>query len=156
MTTARFSHNQCPHPSTKAARAKCRAALRAAAGPADSASKAKTTRPVVVVPPAAEKPAATEAREETCTKCAEAYVTTAAEVIDVDPLCDNCTPGVEITPETWRQHKDTPASIYLVGVAEPIAAQAITGWSIKFLQYTDADGKRLQRIEAFTVERVTV
>ncbi|MFD5509454.1 hypothetical protein ACFWIB_16965 [Streptomyces sp. NPDC127051] len=153
MTTARFSHSQCPHPSTKAARAKCRAALRAAAEPvAAAALKAATEKPVAAV-----TPAVAVAREETCTKCSEAYVTTVPEAADVDPLCDDCTApaGIEITPETWREHKDKPASVYLVGVEEPVAAQQLTGWSIKFLQFTDAEGKR-QRIESSTVERVTV
>ncbi|MFJ3927943.1 hypothetical protein [Streptomyces sp. NPDC090022] len=163
MTKARFSHAQCPHPSTKVARAKCRAALRAAAAPADTASKAKAEKsPVAVVAAAAETAPApvAVAREETCGKCGEAYVTTAAESIDVDPLCDPCVAAlsgaaVEITPETWRDHKDKPASIYVAGVEEPFEAQCITGYSIKFLQFTDAEGKR-QRIPASTVERVTV
>ncbi|MFD9077541.1 hypothetical protein [Streptomyces erythrochromogenes] len=153
MTTARFSHSQCPHPSTKVARAKCRAALRAAAEPvAAAALKAATEKPVAAV-----TPAVSPAREETCTKCSEAYVTTAPEAVEVDPLCDDCTApaGIEITPETWRDHTNKPASIYVAGVEEPFAAQSITGYSIKFLQFTDSDGKR-QRIAATTVERVTV
>ncbi|MEU2830173.1 hypothetical protein ABZ667_16110 [Streptomyces lavendulae] len=166
MTTARFSHSQCPHPSTKAARAACRAALRAAAAPADTASKAKVAVAASAAAETAPAAAVAVAREETCTKCSEAYVTTAPEVIDVDPLCDDCTTSdvvtndaatssVEITTDTWREHKDKPASIYVVGVEESIAAQSITGYSIKFLQFTDSDGKR-QRIAATTVERVTV
>ncbi|MFD9616676.1 hypothetical protein ACFWB2_05195 [Streptomyces virginiae] len=153
MTNARFSHTACEHPSTKAARAKCRAALRAAAEPvAAAALKAATEKSVAAV-----TPAVSPAREETCTKCSEAYVTTAPEAVDVDPLCDNCTAsaGIEITPETWRDHTNKPASIYVAGVEEPVAAQQLTGWSIKFLQFTDVEGKR-QRIESSTVERVTV
>ncbi|MFE3860952.1 hypothetical protein ACFXPT_10985 [Streptomyces goshikiensis] len=100
------------------------------------------------------------AREEVCGKCGEAYVTTAPESIDVDPLCDPCVAAlsgaaVEVTPDTWRDHTNKPASIFVAGVEEPFAAQAITGYSIKFLQFTDSDGKR-QRIAATTVERVTV
>lgn len=163
MTTARFSHAQCPHPSTKAARAKCRAALRAAAAPADTASKAKADKPRVAASPATETaPAApvAVAREEVCGKCGEAYVTTAPESIDVDPLCDPCVSAlsdaaVEVTPDTWRDHTNKPASIFVVGVEEPFAAQAITGYSIKFLQFVDAEGAK-RRIPATTVERVTV
>ncbi|MFF9979868.1 hypothetical protein [Streptomyces erythrochromogenes] len=161
MTTARFSHSQCPHPSTKAARAKCRAALRAAAAPANEALKVKAAKSPVAVAAAPETAPApvVVAREETCTKCGEAYVTTAPEAVDVDPLCDPCAApaesAVEITPETWREHKDQSARIYVAGVEEPFEAVCITGYSIKFLQFTDAEGKR-QRIPASTVERVTV
>ncbi|MGW0750273.1 hypothetical protein [Streptomyces sp. NPDC002587] len=157
MTKARFSHAQCPHPSTKAARAKCRAALRAAAEPVAAAAlrAGKETKPATA--PVVVTPAISPAREETCTKCGEAYVTTTPVVIDVDPLCYPCTPAaaVEITPDNWREHKSQPASVYVVGVAEPFAAQSITGYSIKFLQFTDLEGKR-QRIPVSTVERVTV
>ncbi|WP_328770452.1 hypothetical protein [Streptomyces sp. NBC_00286] len=65
------------------------------------------------------------------------------------------TAPVEITPETWRGHKETPAQVCVKGVEQPFAAQAVTGCSIKFLQFTDTEGER-QRIPASTVERVTV
>lgn len=151
MTKTRFSHAACEHPSTKAARAKCRKEMR---GEAVAASAPK---PVAVTPTkkkdprkvaAAPKPAAVVTVE-----------TPTADVVtnDVSNAAPETAPAgpVEITPDTWRDHKDAAALVHINGVAEPFAAQCITGWSIKFLQFTDAEGKR-QRIPASAVERVTV
>lgn len=144
MTKTRFSHAACEHPSTKAARAKCRKEMRG------EAVAASTPKPVAVTPTkkkdprkaAAPKPATVETPAEGVSSADTPETPAAAE-------------PVEITPDTWRDHKDKAASVYINGVAEPFAAQCITGWSIKFLQFTDAEGKR-QRIPASTVERVTV
>lgn len=133
MTKTRFSHAACQHPSTKAGRAACRKALRAAAAPqTESASKPATAA-------AAKKDPTKKAASET------------PAPVETAPAAE----PVEINSDTWREHKDKAASVYINGVAEPFAAQCITGWSIKFLQFTDSEGKR-QRIPASTVERVTV
>ncbi|MCX4763250.1 hypothetical protein OG562_20210 [Streptomyces sp. NBC_01275] len=78
-----------------------------------------------------------------------------AGVAQTEPAAAPVAAPVEITSETWKEHKGTAASIFVKGVEEPFAAQSITGWSIKFLQFNDADGKR-QQIPVSTVERVTV
>ncbi|WP_339152563.1 hypothetical protein WID27_17930 [Streptomyces sp. F41] len=153
MTKTRFSHAACEHPSTKAARAKCRKEMRGEA----VASAASTPKPVAVTPTkkkdprkvaAASKPAPVETPAvETTPDSAPTQPETPAAASPMAPQ--------EITPDTWRDHKDAAALVHINGVAEPFAAQCITGWSIKFLQFTDAEGKR-QRIPASTVERVTV
>jgi hypothetical protein len=147
MTKTRFSHAACEHPSTKAARAKCRKEMR---GEAVAASAPK---PVAVTPTKKKDPRKVAAKPaavvtvETPTADESAPAVQAETVPAAEP--------VEITPDTWRDHKDTAALVHINGVAEPFAAQCITGWSIKFLQFTDSEGKR-QRIPASTVERVTV
>lgn len=130
MTRERFSHAACTHPSTKAGRAGCRKAMRAAAL-GESAAK-----------PTAQKAGVAQA---------ETDPTTAPEKTETAPAAG----PVEITRETWKEHKGQAASVYVKGVDEPFAAQGVTGWSIKFLQFTDAEGKR-QQIPASTIERVTV
>lgn len=143
MTRERFSHAACQHPSTKAGRAACRKALRAAAEPAAPA-KAATPKPGT-------------AKKDPRKTAAPAKVETPAEGVATDDTVETApaVEPVEINSDTWREHKDKAASVYINGVAEPFAAQCITGWSIKFLQFTDSEGKR-QRIPASTVERVTV
>ncbi|MBW1600399.1 hypothetical protein [Streptomyces sp. JJ38] len=141
MTKTRFSHAQCEHPSTKAARAKCRKEMRGEAVAA-SAPKPVAVTPAKKDPRKAAKPASVETP-------AEGVAT--VETIETAPAAE----PTEITPDTWRDHKDAAALVHINGVAEPFAAQCITGWSIKFLQFTDAEGKR-QRIPASTVGRVTV
>ncbi|MDH2394087.1 hypothetical protein QCN29_36200 [Streptomyces sp. HNM0663] len=150
MTKTRFSHAQCEHPSTKAARAKCRKEMRGEA----VASAASTPKPVAVTPTKKKDPrkAATAVPAKVETPADETTPESAPAVqTETAPAAE----PVEITPDTWRDHKDKAASVYINGVAEPFAAQCITGWSIKFLQFTDSEGKR-QRIPASTVERVTV
>ncbi|GAA0671549.1 hypothetical protein GCM10009535_59090 [Streptomyces thermocarboxydovorans] len=141
MTKTRFSHAQCEHPSTKAARAKCRKEMR---GEAVAASAPK---PVAVTP--------TKKKDPRKVAAPVVAVETPAEGVASDdtPETAPAAEPTEITPDTWRDHKDKAASVYINGVAEPFAAQCITGWSIKFLQFTDSEGKR-QRIPASTVERV--
>ncbi|MEV4879323.1 hypothetical protein OHB31_18745 [Streptomyces microflavus] len=151
MTKTRFSHAACDHASTKAARAKCRKEMRGEA----VASAASTPKPVAVTPTKMKDPR----------KVAAALKVESAPAVET-PTADESAPAVqtetvpaaepvEITPDTWRDHKDAAALVHINGVAEPFAAQCITGWSIKFLQFTDSEGKR-QRIPASTVERVTV
>ncbi|AWW38779.1 hypothetical protein DN051_20665 [Streptomyces cadmiisoli] len=120
---------------------------------------ASAPKPVAVTPTkkkdprkvaAAPKPAAAVVTVET-----PADESTPAVQVETAPGTPAAAGPVEITPDTWRDHKDAAALVHINGVAEPFAAQCITGWSIKFLQFTDAEGKR-QRIPASTVERVTV
>ncbi|MFI6061200.1 hypothetical protein [Streptomyces sp. NPDC051286] len=132
MTKARFSHAACEHPSTKAGRAGCRKAMRDAAMGKTTESAAKAAAPKAGVAQAESAPA--EGTQIVSTPAAE---------------------PIEVTRETWKDNKGKAASVYVKGVEEPFAAQGVTGWSIKFLQFTDADGKR-QQIPASTVERVTV
>ncbi|MFD5650971.1 hypothetical protein [Streptomyces sp. NPDC127039] len=144
MTKTRFSHAACQHPSTKAARAKCRKEMRG------EAVAVTTPKPVAVTPTNKKDPRKVAAAPKVETTTAADESATDAPV-ETAPAAE----PVEINSDTWRDHKDTAASVYINGVAEPFAAQCITGWSIKFLQFTDSEGKR-QRIPASTVERVTV
>ncbi|MEU3264432.1 hypothetical protein [Streptomyces bacillaris] len=145
MTKTLFSHAACDHASTKAARAKCRKEMRGDA----VASAASTPKPVAVTPTKKKDPRKVAAASE------PAAVETTPESAPAQPETPAAAGPVEITPDTWRDHKDAAALVHINGVAEPFAAQCITGWSIKFLQFTDSEGKR-QRIPASTVERVTV
>ncbi|MFI8296821.1 hypothetical protein ACIGCZ_12815 [Streptomyces nigra] len=145
MTKTRFSHAACDHASTKAARAKCRKEMR---GEAVAASAPK---PVAVTPTKKKDPRKVAAAPKPAPVETPADGVPTTHPVETAPAAG----PVEITPDTWRDHKDKAASVYINGVAEPFAAQCITGWSIKFLQFTDAEGKR-QRIPASTVERVTV
>ncbi|MFE1206805.1 hypothetical protein ACFW5V_34545 [Streptomyces sp. NPDC058762] len=141
MTKTRFSHAACDHASTKAARAKCRKEMRG------EAVAASTPKPVAVTPTKKKDPRKVTAKP--------AAVETTPESAPAQPETPAAAGPVEITPDTWRDHKDKAALVHINGVAEPFAAQCITGWSIKFLQFTDSEGKR-QRIPASTVERVTI
>ncbi|MER6325794.1 hypothetical protein [Streptomyces coelicoflavus] len=148
MTKTRFSHAACDHASTKAARAKCRKEMRGEA----VASTVTAPKPVAVTPTKKKDPRKVAAAPVVAVETApESAPTADAEKVEKPAAAG----PVEITPDTWRDHKDKAASVYINGVAEPFAAQCITGWSIKFLQFTDSEGKR-QRIPASTVERVTV
>lgn len=143
MAKTRFSHAACDHASTKAARAKCRKEMRG------EAVAAVTPKPVAVTPTKKKDPRKAAAPVVAVETPAEGVSTT--HPVETAPAAE----PVEINSDTWRDHKDKAASVYINGVAEPFAAQCITGWSIKFLQFTDSEGKR-QRIPASTVERVTV
>ncbi|MFF1292879.1 MULTISPECIES: hypothetical protein [unclassified Streptomyces] len=61
----------------------------------------------------------------------------------------------EVTRETWREFKEQRVTVHVVGVEEPFTNLELTGWSIKLVQFTDAEGKS-HRLPATTVERVTV
>lgn len=157
MTRERFSHAACTHPSTKAGRAGCRKAMRDAAMGKTTESAARAAAPMKA--PAKKDPR--KAAVSAAAEIAEVIVTEADEnatdeeielaILDAEHEAE----PIEINSDTWREHKDKAASVYINGVAEPFAAQCITGWSIKFLQFTDSEGKR-QRIPASTVERVTI
>lgn len=145
MTRERFSHAACQHPSTKAGRAACRKQMRdAAMGKTESAAKAATPKagtakkdprkaaPVVAVETPADETAAPE----------KAETAPAAE-------------PVEVTRETWREFKEQRVTVHVVGVEEPFTNLELTGWSIKLVQFKDAEGKS-HRLPATTVEKVTV
>ncbi|MFM9641526.1 hypothetical protein [Streptomyces turgidiscabies] len=61
---------------------------------------------------------------------------------------------VEVTRETWREFKEQRVTVHVVGVEEPFTNLELTGWSIKLLQFKDAEGKS-HRLPATTVEKVT-
>lgn len=149
MTRERFSHAECAHPSTKAGRAGCRKQMRDAAMGKTTESAAKAAAP---------KPGTAKKDPRKAAPVVAVETTESAPAENADAAAVE-TPAAEVTREinadTWREHKDKAANVYINGVAEPFAAQCITGWSIKFLQFTDSEGKR-QRIPASTVERVTV
>ncbi|MFF3879344.1 hypothetical protein [Streptomyces sp. NPDC001978] len=167
MTKTRFSHATCSHPSTKAGRAGCRKQMRDAAL-GETAVKAATTAKAGVAQTES-APADTSAPGHACTLETDCPVcggdqtkwpiseSTPASDVTTDDAAEGVASvePTEITRETWKEHKNTAAQVHVKGVDEPFAAQAVTGWSIKFLQFTDAEGKR-QQIPASTVERVTV
>lgn len=150
MTRERFSHAACTHPSTKAGRAGCRKAMRDAAMGKTTESAAKAAAPKAGTAKKDPRKAAPVVAVET-----PADESATPEKTETAPVETPTAAPVEINADTWREHKDKAASVYINGVAEPFAAQCITGWSIKFLQFTDSEGKR-QRIPASTIEKVTV
>ncbi|MEU2434024.1 hypothetical protein ABZ611_31835 [Streptomyces sp. NPDC007861] len=145
MTKPRFSHAACSHPSTKAGRAGCRKAMRAAALGETAEQKAAAPKPVAKKDP----------RKAAPVVAVETTESAPAENAEAAPVETPAAEPIEINADTWKDHRDQAASVYINGVAEPFAAQCITGWSIRFLQFTDSEGKR-QRIPASTVERVTI
>jgi hypothetical protein len=60
----------------------------------------------------------------------------------------------EVTRETWREFKDQRVTVHVVGVEEPFSNLELTGWSIKLIQFKDAEGKS-HRLPVTTVEKVT-
>ncbi|MFE2646069.1 hypothetical protein ACFXDO_26390 [Streptomyces nigra] len=131
MTKTRFSHAACEHPSTKAARAKCRKEMRAAA----TGEVASTPKPVAVTPTKKKDPRKVAAK----------------------PAADETAPAAEpteVTRETWREFKDQRVTVHVVGVEEPFSNLELTGWSIKLIQFKDAEGKS-HRLPVTTVEKVT-
>lgn len=149
MTKTHFSHAACEHPSTKAARAKCRKEMRG------EAVAASTPKPVAVTPTkkkdprkvaAAPKPAAVETpADETTPESAPAMQAETAPAAE----------PTEVTRETWREFKDQRVTVHVVGVEEPFSNLELTGWSIKLIQFKDAEGKS-HRLPVTTVEKVTV
>lgn len=152
MTKARFSHAACTHPSTKAGRAACRKALRAAAEPV-AASKSTEPKAGTAKKAAAKKDprkAAPAVAVET-----PADESAAPEKTETAPVETPAAEPVEVTRETWREFKEQRVTVHVVGVEEPFSNLELTGWSIKLIQFKDADGKS-HRLPATTVEKVTV
>ncbi|MFM9604189.1 hypothetical protein ACKI1T_30535 [Streptomyces turgidiscabies] len=82
---------------------------------------------------------------------AEKTETAPVENADAAPAAE----AVEVTRETWREFKEQRVTVHVVGVAEPFTNLELTGWSIKLIQFKDAEGKS-HRLPATTVEKVTV
>ncbi|MGW1398474.1 hypothetical protein ACWCRF_07280 [Streptomyces sp. NPDC002405] len=146
MTKTRFDHSQCEHPSTKAGRAGCRKKMRDAAmgKTTESAPKAAAPKPGTAKKDP-RKVAAPVVADETP---AEGVAT------DDTPETAPAAEPTEVTRETWREFKEHRVTVHVVGVEEPFANLELTGWSIKLIQFKDAEGKS-HRLPATTVEKVT-
>lgn len=146
MTKTRFSHAACDHASTKAARAACRKQMRGEA----VASTVTAPKPVAVTP-AKKDPRKVAAKPAAPVETPADETAPAAEPIETAPAADL----QEVTRETWREFKEQRVTVHVVGVEEPFSNLELTGWSIKLIQFKDADGKS-HRLPATTVEKVTV
>lgn len=149
MTRERFSHAACTHPSTKAGRAACRKQMRDAAMGKTTESAAKAAAPKSGTAKKDPRKAAPVAAVETTEP------TTAAEKTETAPVETPAAESVEVTRETWREFKEQRVTVHVVGVEEPFTNLELTGWSIKLIQFKDAEGKS-HRLPATTVEKVTV
>lgn len=147
MTKTRFSHAACTHPSTKAGRAACRKALRAAAEPAAPS----TPKPVAITPTKKKDPRKVAAKPAPV----ETPTAETAPAVQAEPETAPTAEPQEVTRETWREFKEQRVTVHVVGVAEPFSNLELTGWSIKLIQFKDAEGKS-HRLPATTVEKVTV
>lgn len=134
MTKTRFSHAQCEHPSTKAARAKCRKEMRAAA----TGEVASTPKPVAVTP-TKKNPRKAAAPVVAVEPPADASAPAAdAEKVETAPAAEL----TEVTRETWREFKDQRVTVHVVGVEEPFTNLELIGWSIRLIQFKDAEASR--------------
>ncbi|MEU9067339.1 hypothetical protein AB0D60_10670 [Streptomyces sp. NPDC048306] len=149
MTKTRFSHAACDHASTKAARAKCRKEMRGEA----VASTVAAPKPVAVTPTKKKDP-----RKVAAAPKPAAVVTVETPTADESAPAQPKTPAPaepqEVTRETWRDFKDQRVTVHVVGVEEPFTNLELTGWSIKLIQFKDAEGKS-HRLPVTTVEKVT-
>lgn len=152
MTRERFSHAACTHPSTKAGRAGCRKAMRDAAMGKTTESAAKAAAPKAGTATAKKDPrkAAPAVTVETPADESAAPVKT-----ETAPVETPAAEPVEVTRETWREFKEQRVTVHVVGVEESFSNLELTGWSIKLIQFKDAEGKS-HRLPATTVEKVTV
>ncbi|MFE3016628.1 hypothetical protein [Streptomyces sp. NPDC059256] len=150
MTKTRFSHTTCDHSSTKAARAKCRKEMRGEA----VASNVTAPKPVAVTPTKKKDPRKVAAAPKPAPVETPTAETAPAVPTQQTPEAAPAADPVEVTRETWREFKEQRVTVHVVGVEEPFTDLELTGWSIKLVQFTDADGKS-HRLPATTVEKVT-
>ena len=136
-----MTKTRCEHPKTKAGRAACRKALRAAA----TGEVASTPEPVAVTPTKKKDP------RKVATATFAKVERPADDKTETAPAAE----PVEVTRETWREFKEQRVTVHVVGVEEPFTNLELTGWSIKLIQFKDAEGKS-HRLPVTTIEKVTV